>query len=137
MVLLVLQYLNMPIVLVVDYVVWHFFIAPLEILKAWRNVFLYSVTYFSTLVLLRNLFSPWHRSEWNYSKTFDIGQFIETFISNIISRVLGAIVRICMIIFGIAGEICIFFAGIAVFIFWLLTPFLIAGGFFYGFTILF
>ena len=131
------QYCNMPIVLVVDYVVWHFFTAPRELFKAWRNIFLYSFIYFSTLVLLRNLFTPWHRSEWNYSKTFDIGQFIETFISNIISRVLGAIVRIFMIIFGIAGEACILFAGIAVFIFWLLAPFLIAGGFFYGFTILF
>ncbi|MDO8470849.1 MAG: hypothetical protein Q7S63_02620 [bacterium] len=127
----------MPIALVADYLVWHFIQAPKEILGAWYRVCSYSFTYFSTPVLVQTLFSPWRRSEWGYPRIFDLGKFLETFFSNIISRILGAIMRIFMIFFGILGELCVFFAGMLVFILWLLAPFLVVGGFFYGFTLLF
>lgn len=127
----------MPIAIFADYIVWHFVRAPREIFKAWKQVFLYSFTYFSTAVLFKTLFSPWHRSAWSYPKAFDIGKFLETFLSNIISRVLGAFVRIFMILLGITGEICIFFVGMGALVLWVAAPFLIAGGFFYGLILIF
>lgn len=120
-----------------DYVIWHFFQAPRDILRASKQVVFYSFTYFSTVALLKTLFSPWRRSAWSYPKAFDIGNFLETFFSNIISRVLGAIVRIGMILFGVVGELCVFLMVIGIFALWLLLPFLIIAGFVYGFILLF
>jgi hypothetical protein len=104
---------------------WHFFEAPRGILRAWRNYLKFYLEYFSVLFLLRTLFSPWRKYQWSYGRGFDIGRYFEVFFSNLISRILGATLRIFLIMIGILVEIFIIFLGTILFLGWLILPILL------------
>ena len=121
----------------IQYLLWQFFEAPRNILRGWRNFLLFNLNYFSIPLLLKTLFSPWRRYRWSYPKGLQIGKRLEVFISNLISRVLGAITRIILIFIGLLVEIFLIFGGLILFLGWLILPLLLIVGFFYGFKILF
>jgi len=116
-----------------QYFSWHFIDVPRGILKAWINFLRYNLNYFSVPLLLKTLFSYWRRYRWFYPRGFDIKGYIETFFSNLISRVLGAVVRMVLIIVGLLIEIFIIFGGLIILIAWLLLPILLIGGLYFGF----
>ncbi|KPJ72940.1 hypothetical protein AMJ48_02850 [Parcubacteria bacterium DG_74_1] len=120
-----------------EYLSWHFLEAPKKILTAWKNFLRFGVNYFSITLLLRTLFSPWHKYSWTYPRGLYIGKRLEIFFSNLILRVLGAILRIFLIIFGVLAEIFIIFAGIIVFFGWLILPVLLIAGLVFGIKIIF
>lgn len=92
-----------------QWISWQFFDVPKNILKAWKNYLKFYWNYFSILLLIKTFFSPWHRYKWSYGKGFDIGKYFEAFVSNLISRILGAILRFFLIIIGLLFEIFIIF----------------------------
>jgi len=116
---------------------WQFFDAPKNILKGWRNFLKFNLNYFSVQTLLKTLFSHWHRYSYSYGKKFDPGRYFEAFTFNVMSRVIGAILRTFFIIIGLLIEIFIFFSGLILFLGWIILPLLLIGSFFYGFGILF
>lgn len=117
---------------------WYFFEMPKNILRGWKNYLKFGFNYFSIPLLLKTFFSHWHRYKWAYpSRGLDIGKILETLISNLISRVLGAIIRFFLIIIGLLFEFFIFFAGPLLLIGWLFLPLLLVISFGYGFKILF
>lgn len=118
------------------YIEWHFLDVAKGILKAWRNFLLFNLNYFSVPLLLKTFFSPWRKYKESYGRGLDIKKYFEAFASNMISRVLGAIVRSFLIIIGIAFEIFILFAGLIVFLAWIILPLLLIGGLYYGIKIL-
>jgi hypothetical protein len=120
-----------------QYIFWHFWESPKSVLIGWGNFLKFGLNYFSLPLLLKTLFSPWRRYSWSYGRGFDIKIYLEVFLSNLISRILGAVLRIFLIILGILFEIFIFFSGLIVFLGWLILPLLLIAGFFYGFSILF
>lgn len=120
-----------------QYLSWQFFEMPGNLIKAWKNFLKFNLNYFSIPLLLKTLFSPWRRYKWSYPQGFDIGKYLEVFVSNLISRILGAIMRIFLIVSGLVFEIFLIFGGIVVFLGWLILPFLLILGFYYGFKILF
>lgn len=119
-----------------QYLTWQFLDVPKSILRAWRNFLKFGLNYFSIPLLLGTLFSPWRRYIWVYPKGFDIGKYFEVFFSNLISRVLGAILRIFLIIIGLLVEIFIIFFGFSVFLGWFLLPILLIFGIYHEFRIL-
>lgn len=123
--------------IIFQYLEWQYFLAPKNILIGWRNFFLFNLNYFSVFPLLRTLFSPWRRYVWIYPKGFDIGKYFEVLISNLISRVLGAIMRSSLIIIALFIEILIFLGGIVILISWILLPLVLIFGFILGFNLLF
>ncbi len=114
------------------YLGWQFFEMPENILSGWENFLRFNLNYFSIPLLLKTFFSPWRRYYWIYPKGFDIAIYFEVIISNLISRVLGAFMRTVLITIGILAEIFLFFAGLIIFIGWLLLPFLLLVGFLFG-----
>ena len=120
-----------------QYLVWQFWEMPGNILKAWGNFLKFGINYFSLPLLLRTFFSPWRQYKWSYGKGFDIGRYLEVFISNLISRTLGAVLRVFLIIIGILVEVFIIFAGMIIFFGWLILPALLIAGLIFGFKILF
>lgn len=115
---------------------WHFFEMPREILKGWANFLLFNLEFFSIPLLFKTLFAPWHQYLWSYGRGFDLGRYIEVFFSNLISRVIGAILRSFLIIVGLIGEIFIIFLGTIVFLGWIVLPILLILGWRLGFKIL-
>lgn len=118
--------------IVTQYLEWHFYEMPKEILAGWRNFIVFGLNYFSLPILIKTLFSPWHRYYYEYGKQFDIGKWFEALTFNIMSRGIGAIVRVLFIFIGVFAEIFILIAGAAVFCLWLLLPFITIGSFLSG-----
>lgn len=120
-----------------QYLEWHFFEVPKEILKGWKNFLLFNLNYFSISLLLKTLFSHWRRYKYSYGRGFDFGRYFEAFTFNIISRFLGAAIRSILIFIGIFVEIFIFFTGVIIFLGWIVLPLLLIMGLWFGFKITF
>lgn len=112
---------------------WHFYEVPKFLLQVWKNYILFALNYFSLPVLLKSFFSPWRRYRWNYPKGFDIGGFFSTLISNTFSRLLGALMRIGLIVAGVIFQIFVLIVGLIIFLLWIFTPLIIIVGFLFIF----
>jgi len=116
--------------------IWQFFDAPKAILKAWQNFLLFNLNYFSVPTLLKTFFSHWRKYGYSYGKAFEIWKNFEVFVFNMMSRIIGAILRTIFIITGLLLEIFIILAGIIIFLGWLILPFLLIFGFIFGINLL-
>ncbi len=116
---------------------WHFIYAFKEIIKGWKNILYFNLNFFSISFLLKTLFSYWHKYQWKYDKSLSLTKYLNVFLSNLISRFMGAIIRLVFIVFGLLVEIFIFTAGIVVLIFWILFPFLSIAGLLIGFNLIY
>ncbi len=101
---------------------WHFIDIPKEILKVWRNFLLFNLSFFSIAFLFKTFFHYWHKYHWSYGRGFNIKRYTEVFLSNLISRTIGAIIRFFIIIIGLVVEIMVFVIGIVFLVLWLLLP---------------
>ena len=127
----------MQSLLLLAYLKWHYLEAPKEILKGLRNILWFELNYFSVGLLVKTFFSPWRKISWDYGRGFDLGRFLFTFASNLISRILGAVVRSFIITWGIAGQLALLCLGSLFFLFWLGLPALLIATFLYGIFLLF
>jgi len=116
---------------------WFFFNAPVKIISIWRDYLIFGLNYFSVGLLIKTYFSYWHRYSWSYGRGFDINRYLSAFFSNLISRILGVIIRTVLIIAGIVFEIIIFIVGLSIFVGWFLLPIVIIGMYILGFELLF
>ena len=121
----------------IKYLVWSFFDTPKGILRAWRNCLKFNLNHWSVPLLLQTWLSPWRRYRYSYGKGFSFTKYFEVFSFNLISRIIGAIIRTSLIVIGSLMEILVLSAGAAVFLFWLILPLLLFFGFIYGCKILF
>lgn len=123
--------------MLIRYLQWHFWDVPKGLVQAWKNFLWFNLKYFSVALLLKTLFAPWHGYKESYGRGFDIKRYFESFMFNMISRAIGAIVRIVFIVIAICLEVLIFFAGMIIFIIWFVLPILLLAGLYSGFKILF
>ncbi len=81
--------------------------------------------FFSLGILLKTIFSPWKRLiADDVVVGFDIAKFFENLSFNLISSVIGAIVRLFLIIFCLATSVVYLIISVPFFIIWLIVPFL-------------
>ena len=107
---------------------WQFSEMPKFLLRVWKNYLGFAANFFSTPLLLKTFFAPWRRYKWPYPRGFDVAEFFNTLISNTFSRILGAMMRIVLIITGLLLQIFIILAGAVAIVLWILIPFLIIAG---------
>lgn len=115
---------------------WHFISGPKLILLAWRNFLLFNFKYFSIKQLLKTFLSPYRRYKDSYGRGFDASRYLQTFIGNLMSRILGAVVRLLTIIVGLVIEVFIFIGGLVMLIVWLLLPVILFLAFAFSISIL-
>ena len=77
------------------YVVWQFVLAPVWILQLAWNVQHALVRYFSVPVMIRTLFSHWHKDAVAYKG--GLGGIALAFAWNQISRAIGFIIRVIVL----------------------------------------
>jgi len=111
--------------ILISWFLWQFYEMPKFLFSVWNNYFIFASNLFSITLLLKTFLSPWRKYKWQYPRGFDIQEYFSTFVSNIISRVLGAIMRTILIIAGILSQIFVAIAGLTIFLGWLLMPFVI------------
>ena len=108
-----------------DYSLWHYSSAYRQIFSVWRNYLWYVNKMFSVTLLLRTLLSPWKRMTEVYQGSFDIGRLFEVILMNLMSRFVGLIIRIPLIICGVLLS-ALMGAGLVVFyVYWTVFPVLV------------
>jgi len=107
---------------------WYLIDQPKAILQAWKNFLKFNLNYFSIPLLLKTIFSPWRKITWHKGRGFDFKKYAEVFLSNAISRGIGFVLRLSLIVIGVFLEIIIFLGGVIFFAVWFLLPFLLIGG---------
>jgi hypothetical protein len=127
----------MNAVLLLKYITWHFFGATKSLIQGWGNILWFNYNFFSIGILVRTFFNPWRRITWDYGRGFDIGRYLFVFASNLISRILGAIMRTFLIVAGLAVQVFLIISMIITVCVWIILPALIPFAFAYGFYLLF
>lgn len=120
----------------VQFIAWWIVETPRQIIFAWKNFLNYNLYYFSVGLLLKTLFSPWRRYEVRGGKGFDVGRHFESFVSNLIFRIIGAMLRSVLIVVGIILEIFILVFGAITLVSWMIFPVIIIGALSFGIYLL-
>lgn len=108
-------------------------IVPKKVLTILKNYLSFGFYFFSIKETILSLFSPWRRYYWDYGRGFDIGRYAEAFLSNIITRAIGFVMRIFLIILFVIYEIVVLCLGIILFILSIVYPYLLIWAIIYGF----
>ncbi len=114
------------------YFLWHYTTAFKNITHVWLNMLWFMNRLFSVPLLLRTLFSPWKRMTEDEKVGFNLERWAENVVANIMSRIVGAIVRLPIILLGIFALISTSIFGLLFYIFWVLAPVVVVALFLTG-----
>ena len=107
-----------------SYLFWYYREGIKILVSRWFGFLKSIVHYFSPLYLLLSLFAPWKRMVLVYEGTgFNLQKYIEVFTFNLISRFIGAFVRIFLLLTGLLVFLFAFVFGVFILPFVLLLPF--------------
>jgi len=104
------------------YLLWHYSRAYREIFHVWLNLLWFIVHFFSLPQLMRSWLAPWKRMTEGRGEKWNLEDLAAFVIVNIISRIIGAILRTTVIITGLLSLTTTIVAGFIVFIFWVFAP---------------
>jgi hypothetical protein len=107
------------------YVVWHFSQAYLQFFRVWMNLLWFVIHFFSLPQMVRSWFSPWKRITEERKKSWDLEDFFGSLLINLLSRIIGALMRTFVIMVGLLALLIIFVGGLTVYILWTVAPALI------------
>lgn len=119
----------------ITYLFWWYGQEPVIL---WRAVVVISKKVFLTFsvpVLLRTLFDPWKRDVTGAHNP-SLQQAFQIFISNLISRLVGFMIRFFTIIIGFLVTGLCFFLVLALLLIWLLLPIIIIGLLIHGISLI-
>lgn len=108
-----------------DYLSWHYAGALRDIVRLWLNLLWFLHHFFSIPLLVRTLFTPFKRISSSTEKGASPQAFIETFLFNGITRVIGALMRLVLISTGVTFLVLVLLGGIVTIILWLALPVII------------
>ncbi|HBT81715.1 TPA: hypothetical protein DEB04_03275 [Candidatus Giovannonibacteria bacterium] len=117
-----------------EYFIWHYGSALKDILELAKNFFWFFYHFFSIPLLAKTLLSPIWRLSEKYRRGFDPQALFETLIVNLISRLVGFILRTILLLAGLLVELFLLLALIPVFAAWIFLPLLIPLLFLAGLT---
>jgi hypothetical protein len=118
-----------------DYLVWHYSRAFRDIGALWYNLVWFVTHFFSLPLLVRTLISPWKRLSDGYRRE-GVEKLMETFVFNLMSRVVGFVIRMALILAGLTVLTVLSLSLVVFLMVWLFLPFLAVLSFALG-TILF
>ncbi len=108
-----------------EFLFWHYTEGLNLYLRRWYFLMAWIVHYFSLPMLLPTLFSPWKRLiDTEEIVGFNIEKIFRQFTFNLISRGIGAIVRLFLFFFGLLAFFPTFLIGLIGLIFWVVCPFI-------------
>lgn len=117
-----------------DYILWHFTIAPFEILRIMKNYLKASVHQFLIIQHFKTLFSPWHRqnpSDFGAKQKTLFDKFFDA-LADLYIRLIAAVIRLIIIAMGLIwGGILFIGFGILLLI-WMIWPVLAVFSVIYG-----
>lgn len=109
-----------------DYLVWHYSQALVGYIRIFRNLWWFLVQKFSLPELLRSLLLPYKRITEAPTGGFDLEAWAGIIIINILSRLLGFIIRSVIIVAGIIVLTIFTMVGFISYALWLGAPLVVA-----------
>lgn len=107
-----------------EFLAWHYTQGLQFYIESWAATFNWIIHYFSLALLLKTLFMPWKRLiEVDKTPGFNFEKAFRVFTFNLISRGIGAVVRIILFWTGLILILMAFLAGVSGLIFWTIMPF--------------
>jgi ATP-dependent Clp protease ATP-binding subunit ClpA len=108
-----------------EFLKWHYSEGINFYIKRWVFTLKFIIHYFSLPLLLETLFSPWKRlvSE-DAGPGFNLSKYFENLTFDLVSRGIGAVVRIILFLVGLVFWLIIFVGGLLGIIIWLVLPFI-------------
>ena len=113
------------------FIFWYASYAPQEIFRIWKNYLAANLNYFSVPLLLRTLLYPWRRDTESYDGPFDLSMYARIFVINVMSSIVGGVIRSVTIVIGLVIELAIYVLGPVCLALWFLAPVLLIAGFFF------
>ena len=111
-----------------EFLSWHYSRGVDYYLKSWFSTIRWVQHYFSPLLLLETLFSPWKRLYvHDQTSGFNLQKKFEAFTFNIISIWVGATVRLILFFVALILIVLAYLAGSVGMVFWLVIPFFSLG----------
>ena len=107
------------------YLIWHYSRAYFEFFRIWTNLLWFVVHYFSMKQLLFSWFSPWKRVTEQRTKAWDIEDMASSILINLLSRIVGAMLRTIVLVVGLAALSVLLIGGLVVYATWFLAPVLL------------
>lgn len=121
----------------VRYIAWHYSKAPKLLFGVWGNFLWYLGHVFSVDTLARSLFSPWRRIVAHRTKRWDFEDYASAIVANIMSRIIGAVMRLTLVLFGRFLQLLLVILGSIFYICWFVLPLILVSFFVYGWVIIF
>jgi len=118
------------------YFYWHYTRALSEIFSVWKNFVWFVGHFFSLRQLASSWFSPWKRTVEGRGEKWNFEALASFIIINLLSRIVGAMIRTIIIILGTVSLLATLVGGVVVYAFWLLAPFVLIGLLGFGLTLL-
>lgn len=115
---------------------WHFLEMPRNILLSSKTFIFFCANYFSIIELFKTLFEPWKKNVESYEKGLEVPEYVNIWIDNFISKIIGAILRFALIIWGLLSIALSLMIILIIFFGWLLLPILLIYLLYYGFKII-
>lgn len=108
--------------LLADYARWHYMVAPAALFHIWFNLVIYIEQLFSLRLHAQTLFAPWHRVTEKSRKRFDFEAIATALVVNIMSRLIGFILRSFILLIGFFILIVFCLSLIPLYLFWYTAP---------------
>ncbi len=109
---------------------WYFVGHPLRVLRTFRAYVGAVQESLSILFLLRTLFAPWKSIADAYPKNFfNFSALFETFVFNVVTRSIGAVVRLVTIAAGIVILLAVVCGFLLYLLAWFLFPLALIAGY--------
>jgi len=112
------------LIILPGYLLWHYSRAYRDLIHVWGNLVWFVLNVFAIPRHLFTLLAPWHRMLEPRTGRFDIEAWAERVVVNIMSRIIGLIVRVVVIIAGLVSLLTTGVAGLALLIVWAALPLL-------------
>ncbi len=99
---------------------WYFLEIPRKIKKIWGNYLWFFGRYFALAEMGKDFFAPWKGLVFAREKRgFEISDAFSAWFGNMISRILGAIMRLFFLGIGLVFELAALAGGILAYVVWL------------------
>ncbi|MFM2340050.1 MAG: hypothetical protein RLZZ360_686 [Candidatus Parcubacteria bacterium] len=105
-----------------EYYRWHYTNALIVYLRILKNFWWFIVAYFSIPLLIKTLFVPYKRMTESSTRT--ISSWLEARVMNTLSRLVGLLVRSCLLITGLISLGALIGIGVCGYMIWLGLPIL-------------
>ncbi len=107
------------------YLLWHYSRAFLELFHVWQNFLWFVIHFFSLPQLMGSWIAPWKRMTEGRGQTWNLEDLAGFIIINLISRIIGFILRTIIIVIGLCSLFLTIIGGFAAYAFWVAAPLII------------